>query len=92
MVFGNYALLESMSYGCVPIVTKAQDIEELIQDGVNGFICDFNYESFLLTIEKALEMPSEKYSKMSLNAIATIQKNFSLDRLQKRALELYRQL
>jgi len=92
VVFGNHALFEAMSYGCVPIVTDAQDIKKLILDGVNGFICEFNPESFYLTLKKALEMTNEVYNQMSKNARKTVVDHFSLANLREKKLDLYQSL
>ena len=36
----SLAMLEAMSYGCVPIVSDVSGVEEIIENGNNGFICN----------------------------------------------------
>lgn len=39
----SLAMLEAMSYGCVPVVTDVSGAREFIQDGTNGYICKIDH-------------------------------------------------
>lgn len=59
------SLLEAMSWGVVPIVTKTSGIKETVEDGINGFVCDReSVRSVFLKIER-LDKDREKLYKMS---------------------------
>ena len=34
-------MLESMSLGCLLLASSTEPVKEVIDDGVNGFLCDF---------------------------------------------------
>jgi len=46
----DLVLLEAMSYGLVPVVTRSKDIDYLIKDRQNGVICEDDVESILTGI------------------------------------------
>lgn len=49
----SLAMLESMSYGCVPIVTIVSGVREYVKDHVNGFICKVgDLESLVFALKK----------------------------------------
>ncbi|WP_105265353.1 glycosyltransferase family 4 protein [Pseudoalteromonas sp. T1lg76] len=76
IVLANYALLEAMSFGLVPIVYPGDGYEVLIDDGISGIVAkDYNLTKAL---ECALKMPEDKYLEMSEAAYNKIKKDFSL--------------
>lgn len=76
VVLANYALLEAMSYGLVPIVYPGDGYEEIIVDGVNGFVAhDFN---LVPVFERALLLSEQEYLQMSREANRTIIERFSV--------------
>ena len=73
------ALLEAMSLGLVPIVTKFDTSSEVIKNGKNGFITEYSDKEIanklkILTTNKILS------KKMSENAIKTIKEKFNLSK------------
>lgn len=60
--------IESSACGCVPVSTKVGNMPELIQDGINGVLCDTNIKSLYSGIKKAIP----EYSVMSNNMQNTI--------------------
>ena len=92
IVFGNNALIEAMAHGVVPIVTKSTGVEEIVEDGVNGFIVDFNQESFLLCMTKAMKLPESEYILMSENAKEMIMKKFNRALWLKKIAIMYKDI
>lgn len=76
VILANYALLESMSLGLVPIVYPGNGYEILVKDGENGFIA-FDYD-LAATFKRALSISDEHYMSMSKSAYDTIAENFSM--------------
>lgn len=47
------SILEAMSLGCVPIVSRASSATEVVEDGVNGFLFDVaDWRSMLRAVER----------------------------------------
>ena len=77
IVFGNNSLLEAMSHGLIPIVTRSPGIELLITDGENGIITDFTEVSYRKGLVKAAKMTPAEVERMSASALETIREKFS---------------
>ncbi len=60
--------LESSAAGCVPVSTRVGNMPELIQDGVNGYLCGTSIDSLYHTIKKAML----NYIELSNNMQTTI--------------------
>ena len=56
-----------MSCGVPIISTKVGNMVEIVEDGVDGFFCDNNVQSFVECIEKVKNISYEKYYNMSIN-------------------------
>lgn len=78
IIFVNYALLEAMSFGVVPIVYNGEGVEKIIKHGVNGFICNKGVDNLVETLKNAMKIPEEEYFKLSYNAFNTIKENFNI--------------
>lgn len=93
VVFANNALLEAMSYGVVPLISRQSGSELIVEDGVNGFIFEYDQESFEEAMLKAFNLSNEEYIRMSLAATERINVLFSSDNycneLQKMYMKLY---
>lgn len=88
VILANYALLESMSLGLVPIVYPGNGYELLVEDGVNGFVA-FDYD-LSKAFKRALSLSNDEYINMSKSAYDTIYKNFSMQVwLRKLSSHLY---
>ena len=71
------SLLETMSYGAVPVVTKVGSIPTVVKDGENGlFVKAKNVDSICDALKK-LDDDRSLLAKMSVEARRTIQENFS---------------
>lgn len=77
IVFCNYALLESMSYGCVPVVADGEGADMIVDRNVNGMICSRDIELFKESILQCLDR--QCWGSLSAKAVETIQKRFSID-------------
>ncbi|MDY7218791.1 glycosyltransferase family 4 protein [Denitrificimonas sp. JX-1] len=82
IILANYALLESMSLGLVPVVYPGDGFEEIITDGVNGIVVKNN--NLTAALELALSLTEEEYNKLSYEAYCQIKNNFSLDEWAKK--------
>jgi len=77
VILANYALLEAMSFGLVPIVYPGDGYEVIVEDGVNGIVAkDFDLTEAML---RALSLSETEYMEMSDAAYRKIKTEFSLD-------------
>ena len=74
-IFLNYSMLESMSCGTVPVVTKG-DGWELIINRENGFVSEFDSKQFSNQIQNALI--KENWMKKSNKARETVINNYDI--------------
>jgi glycosyltransferase involved in cell wall biosynthesis len=66
--------IEAMSLGQIVVGTRETSFEQLIDDGVSGFLCNAgDPESLLNTISKLREMTAKQRSSMSVAAIKRIE-------------------
>ena len=87
------ALLEAMSLGVPAIVSNVSGVDEMIFDNQNGFVFEPNDEKFFYEkIIKAINCNEEKYTNMSRLASEHILKNFSINLIAKKHIELYTSL
>lgn len=79
VVFLNNALLESMSYGVVPLISDVQDARLIVDDGINGFIFEHTEEGLKNAMQRAISLSEEEYEIMSKNVINKVKESFSYD-------------
>jgi glycosyltransferase involved in cell wall biosynthesis len=91
-VFGNFALLEAMAHGVVPIVSNVEGTERLIDSGRNGFAVTHDPRSFAAALEDALDLPEPAWELASQRARETVAEHFSLDGWGQRLLQRYEAL
>lgn len=75
VILANYALLEAMSYGLVPIIYPGDGYDKLVVDGVNGIVA-FDYD-LTKAFRRALSLSNDEYLRMSRSAHETIGERFS---------------
>ncbi len=88
IVFLNNSLLESMSYGLIPIVSKVSGAELIVDDGVNGFLFDHSPKGLRKAMMKAMMLTASERVKMSEQAIIKIEKDFSRTTWNKKYLKM----
>lgn len=67
--------LEAMAQGCLTIASKNEGFDGIIQDGVNGFLCNAgDVDDLAKTIKRIREMNSVELTMISDNAISTARK------------------
>lgn len=70
-IFG-LVYLEAMALGCITIAARHEGIDGIIEDGVNGFLCDAgNAEELAAIISRIRQMSPEALKEMSLKAKQT---------------------
>ena len=74
----SISMLEAMSYGNVPVVTRVNGVNEFIQDTKNGFICPFGSLEEISCKIQELQQDKIQLEKMSLKARQTIENKCSL--------------
>lgn len=88
-VFGNYSLLEAMSYGVVPVVSETDATSRIVQNNVNGITFNHDYESFTDAINRAISLDENTYNRMSERAKQSIEQDFSLPQWANKIESLY---
>lgn len=83
------ALLEAMSMGCVPVVTRAGGIPAVIDHEKNGFLYDADdVKKAVSAIEELITHP-EKRNQMSRAARSSIENNYGIGKMVKALEEVY---
>lgn len=89
VVFANHALLEAMSYGVVPLISRTPGAELIVDDKENGFLFDYDEQSFEVVMLEALSMDEETYHRYSLAAREKVVKEFSIEKFRANLEKLY---
>ena len=67
--------LEAMAAGCITIASRNEGMDGIIQDGVNGFLCEAgNVEELTLILNRINQMSVSERMQISDNAILTAKK------------------
>lgn len=74
------AMLEAMSSGLITVVTRTSGVEEVIEDGENGFIADFSEESIAEAMGKAVGMTPREKKRMAQSARRRIVEHFDIEK------------
>lgn len=86
------ACIEAMAMGKIVVATNGASYEQLIEDGVSGFLCERdNPDSFLNGIDRALGMSENERIKMSQKAVE-VTKRLSPDNIYEKYLECYQKV
>jgi glycosyltransferase involved in cell wall biosynthesis len=87
------ALLEAMSHAVMPVVSCVSGADDLVEEGVSGFLIPPGDESALATrLEESLSMTMERRRATGEAARAAIRARFLLEKVAERHLILYREL
>jgi len=85
------SLLETMSYGAVPVVTEVGSIPTVVKDGENGLFVKVKDADSICEALKKLDDDRSLLAKMSDEARRTIQENFSATKYVERLNAIYAQ-
>ena len=83
------SLLETMSYGVVPVVTEVGSIPTVVKDGKNGLFVKVKDVESICEALKKLDEDRALLTKMSDEARRTIQENFSATKYVERLNAIY---
>lgn len=83
---------ECMNLGCIPLVSKTPGIEELVKNGVNGFIVDFNAPDSIYGIISTITKDPKKIVELKKNAKNTVNDLFDVDKLAEERIRLYKEV
>ncbi len=87
------ALLEAMSRGVMPVVSRVSGADDLVEEGVSGFLFSPGDEVALAAhLGEALAMTRECRRAMGEAARAAVRSCFLFDQVAERHLALYREL
>ena len=87
------ALLEAMSRGVMPVVSRVSGADDLVEEGVSGFLFPAGDETALATrLEESLAMTPERRRATGEAARAAIRARFTLEKVVEGHLTLYRKL
>lgn len=66
---GPYSAMEAMAMGKPLIVSEMGGLPELVENGINGFVCEKTAKALAESIRKLQDLPEEVYRKMAQCAI-----------------------
>lgn len=76
LVFCNFSLIEAMERGVAPVVTRVEDADKIIEDGVDGVLCDMSEHAIASAIVFLLQN-EEKRKEIGKQARLKIMKDFN---------------
>ena len=80
------SLLEALSCGVTPICTSVGGIPDVIEDGVNGYLCDdLSVDAYVDTVMKFINNPIDSES-----VVASYNKSFSIQKCSIDYVKLYK--
>jgi glycosyltransferase involved in cell wall biosynthesis len=85
------SLLEAMSMGCVPVVTRVQSgVSEVVDDSVSGFLCPIGATSVFADRLQELQRNPERLASLSRAAAQVIEQGeHSVSRMVDRYLDVF---
>lgn len=92
IVFGNNSLLEAMSMGVVPIVSKTESTNLIVKDAKNGLVFTHTENDLRNCLAKALGMNNKEWKRLSNNARKTIEEHYSQKQWSNRCYKMYEAL
>lgn len=82
---------EAMASGCVCIVTPTKGIDELVQDGVTGFVVEKNIGEIVRLVDYIFENAGARTA-ISANAVSFISKEFNAEKQIAQQLHVWKGL
>lgn len=91
-VFGNNALLESMSVGVVPAVSNVEGTHEIVVDQMNGLSFENKESEFIAKMKETLDISNEAWSIYSNQSINMISSKYNNEIFESKLIELYKSM
>ena len=88
----SYTVAQAMSCGKAVIASKIGGVLDTVDNGESGSLFSPGNKSELFKKIEELYLDKEKRKKLGLNARAYVQKNFSMETLKPRYIELYKSI
>lgn len=92
IVYLNNSLLESMSYGCVPILSDVDGARLIVPDSSHGILFNNDEKSFKTAVSEALSLTDAQIRHIQTNIIKHIRNNFSIQAKAQKILKMYKDL
>ena len=83
------SVMEALSYSLPIVTTNAGDMEYLVKDNHNGYLCEFKNPNQIAEKLELVITDSEKRTKMGLNSYKLLKDNFSLEIFEKKIFGFY---
>jgi glycosyltransferase involved in cell wall biosynthesis len=87
------ALLEAMSFGLMPLVSRVSGVSDIVDDEQSGLLfAPGDLDAFTRRLEHSLTLTPEQRQSMGDRARSTIAERFGIDQVAQRHVALYRRL
>lgn len=87
------ALLEAMSHGTIPLVTRVGGVADAVDDGISGMLAmPGDLPDYARILRGAVELTAHDRNEMSRQACEAVKARFSMDVVAQRHLQLYESL
>lgn len=87
------ALLESMSWGTPPVVSRVSGVDDIVRQDTSGLVFQpGDDEAFVTTLRRAISMTPDQWQAMSNAAFDTARERFSIEGVAVRHVAIYRSL
>lgn len=87
------ALLESMSWGTPPVVSRVSGVDDIVGHDTSGLVFEAGSDdAFVTTLQRAISMTPERWQAMSDAAFETARERFSIEGVAVRHVAIYRSL
>lgn len=87
------ALLESMSFGLMPLVSRVSGVTDIVEDNRSGLLFDpADLDEFVRRLETAVKMTAAARRAFGTAARATVRDRFGIDKVAEQHVALYRTL
>ncbi|MFN4338716.1 glycosyltransferase family 4 protein [Parvibaculum sp.] len=87
------SMLEAMSFGVVPVVTRVSGVDDMMNDGTNGYLFEAGgVASCIEALKRAIATSTDEYAAMSKAARDTLAARFSMESVVERHMQLYASL
>tara|TARA_B100001750_G_C15416045_1_gene550322 strand:- start:48 stop:1121 length:1074 start_codon:yes stop_codon:yes gene_type:complete len=82
------AVLEAVSSGCIPILLNSQPHEEVLKEGIFGFVFEKNDQSLAKILTNCLQYSNDFLNHKSITNLAIAAESFGVDRMMNQYQKL----